>query len=135
MLFLLDTNAVSDYMRGEVRLTSRLAALSATDLAVICSIVRGQLLFGIVRLPLGQRRSKFELAAATALAALRCVPVPEAAADLYASTKLSCQRKGVVLDENDLWIAATALALGATLVTRDRDFSQVDGLTVQDWTA
>ena len=28
--------------------------------------------------------------------------------------------------ENDLWIAATALALGATLVTRDTDFQSVD---------
>ncbi len=69
-----------------------------------------------------------------ALPALRCLVVPEAAADSYANTKLSCQPKGVVLDENDLWIAATALAVGATLVTRDKDFSQVDGLIVQDWT-
>jgi predicted nucleic acid-binding protein len=40
-----------------------------------------------------------------------------------------------VLDENDLWIAATALATGATLITRDGDFQQIEGLSVQDWTA
>jgi predicted nucleic acid-binding protein len=34
------------------------------------------------------------------------------------------------MDENDLWVAATALALGATLVSRDRDFEGVDGLRV-----
>jgi len=39
------------------------------------------------------------------------------------------------LDENDLWIAATALAMGAALITRDSHFEQIEGLSVQDWTA
>jgi predicted nucleic acid-binding protein len=34
------------------------------------------------------------------------------------------------MGENDLWIAATARALGATLVTRDQDFDNIDGLPV-----
>ena len=34
------------------------------------------------------------------------------------------------IDENDRWIAATALALGATLVTRDGDFAGIGGLAV-----
>ena len=43
------------------------------------------------------------------------------------------QRKGLVLDENDLWIAAAAREAGATLVTRDTDFQQIEGLQVEDW--
>jgi predicted nucleic acid-binding protein len=39
------------------------------------------------------------------------------------------------LDENDLWIAATAVALDAVLVSRDSDFQQIEGLKVDDWTA
>lgn len=35
-----------------------------------------------------------------------------------------------MLDENDLWIAATAMSIGATLVSRDRDFRGIDGLSV-----
>ena len=38
------------------------------------------------------------------------------------------------LDENDLWIAATALSVGAVLVTMDSDFRRVDGLRMEDWT-
>jgi predicted nucleic acid-binding protein len=38
------------------------------------------------------------------------------------------QRAGLPLDENDLWIAATALAIDATLVTRDTDFRSIEGL-------
>ena len=61
---------------------------------------------------------------------MRCEPVPENAADFYASVKLARQQRGLTLDENDLWVAATALALGATLVSRDSDFAGIDGLAV-----
>ncbi len=37
------------------------------------------------------------------------------------------------MDENDLWIAATALSLGATLVTRDSDYEGIEGLQIEDW--
>ena len=49
--------------------------------------------------------------------------------------QLTRERKGLALDENDLWIAATALALGSVLISRDSDFQQIDGLMVEDWTA
>jgi predicted nucleic acid-binding protein len=48
---------------------------------------------------------------------LPCEPVPEAAGDYYARIKRTRQRKGLVLDENDLWITSTALALGAVLIS------------------
>jgi len=67
-------------------------------------------------------------------AVIPCEPISEAAGDHYARIKLIRQQKGLVLDENDLWIAATALALGAVLITRDSDFQQVEGLSVNDWT-
>jgi len=64
------------------------------------------------------------------LAAYRCEPVPEWAGDHYAAVKLAHQQRGLRLDENDLWVAATALAIGATLVGRDSDFEGIDGLHV-----
>ena len=64
------------------------------------------------------------------LAVFRCEPVPERAGDFYAAVKLARQQLGLTLDENDLWVAATALALGATVVSRDKDFGGIDGLPV-----
>jgi predicted nucleic acid-binding protein len=61
---------------------------------------------------------------------LPCEPVPATAGDRYAAIKFSQQRRGLPLDENDLWIAATALAMNATLVSRDNDFQRADGLVV-----
>lgn len=60
---------------------------------------------------------------------------PRGRGDAYAKIKRARERKGFSLDENDLWIAATASAFGAILVTRDRDFASIYELATVDWTA
>ena len=135
MDFLFDTNAFSDLMRERPKLDVRLASISPDDRVVICSVVRGEIRYGIERLPQGKRRQELETKAARLFAVIPCEPVPEAAGDHYAMVKLSRQQKGLALDENDLWIAATALALGAALISRDSDFQHIEGLAVEDWTA
>ena len=97
---------------------------------VTCTIVRGEILFGISKLPLGKRRSELEATAHPFLEVLPCEPIPPQAADFYAALKLTRQQRGLTLDENDLWVAATVLALNATLVSRDADFAGIAGLPV-----
>ncbi len=128
--YLLDTNAISDLMRAAPRIESWMAGLDQGDRVVTCVVVRGEILFGIARLPEGRRRTELEEAGRRFLAVLRCEPIPERAADFYAAVKLARQQRGLTLDENDLWVASTALALGATLVSRDTDFGGIDGLPV-----
>jgi predicted nucleic acid-binding protein len=81
-------------------------------------------------MPAGRRRSQLEKEGRECFAVLPCGPIPQRAGDFYAAIKLARQQLGLSLDENDLWIAATALALSATLVSRDRDFEGIDGLQV-----
>jgi predicted nucleic acid-binding protein len=128
--YLLDTNAISDLMRAAPPIENWMAGLDRGDRVVTCTIARGEILFGIARLPAGRRRTELEETGRQFLAALRCEPVPERAGDYYAAVKLARQQRGLTLDENDLWVAATALALGATLVSRDRGFAGIDGLPV-----
>jgi predicted nucleic acid-binding protein len=134
MIWLLDTTDFSDLMRQHPGVLARLATIPPTGQVVICSIVRGEICHGIGRLPPGRRRQELEAQAASYFGLLTCEPVPEAAGDEYATLKLECQRNGLALNENDLWIAATALALGAVLVSRDGDFRRISALTVEDWT-
>jgi predicted nucleic acid-binding protein len=53
MIFLLDSNAFSDLMRKNARSEAHLAALGPDDKVVICPIVRGEILYGVARLPPG----------------------------------------------------------------------------------
>jgi len=126
--YLLDTNAIGDLMRAAPQIETWMAGLDQADRVVTCVIVRGEILFGIARLPRGKRRTDLEETGHRFLDAVPCEPVPERAGDFYATVKLARQQHGLPLDENDLWVAATALALGATLVTRDGDFRGIDGL-------
>src|SRR5690349_9525295 len=135
MLFLLDTNAVSDVLREQPGIVDRLGRLSGADELTTCTIVRGELLFGVERLSTGKRRDELDQKLRMILAALRCDPVLESAGEHYARAKRACQVKGLSLDENDLWIAATTLALGAVLVTRDAHFTRIDGLRTENWTS
>lgn len=134
MLYLLDTNAISDLMGGNPKLHAKVGSLTAADRVGTCTIARGEILFGIEQLPHGKRRNDLLAKATAAFSAMMCESVPEAAADHYAKLKQDCRHAGLALDENDLWIAATTLALGAVLVTRDRDFSRIPVITLEDWT-
>ena len=121
-------------MRKHSKLDARMSFLLPTDRVVICPVVRGEIRYGIEQLPQSRRRLDLENQAPL-LAIIPCESIPEAAGDHYARIKLTRQQRGLILDENDLWIAATAMALGAVLISRDSDFQRIDGLTVNDWTA
>jgi tRNA(fMet)-specific endonuclease VapC len=133
MLFVLDTTAFSDLMEERRGVQARVEGLPPDDRVVICPVTRGEILHGIGRLAQGKRRRELESKSAALFAKFRCVSIPEPAGDRYAELKLRRQRKGLPMDDNDLWIAATAMALGAVLVTRDSDFAEIDELQTEDW--
>ena len=64
---------------------------------------------------------------------MRVEPVAELTAEVFGRLKASLESQGLNLNDNDLWIAATALTSGSVLVTRDKLYSRVRGLQVEDW--
>jgi predicted nucleic acid-binding protein len=135
VIYLLDTNAFSDLMSADVTVRQRAAdASSAGDRVVTCSIVRGEILHGVLRLVAGKKKSHLENLTRQLFGLIPVLPIDAVVADHYSATKADCEARGVPLAENDLWIAACARANGATLVSRDTDFTKVAGLLVENWT-
>jgi tRNA(fMet)-specific endonuclease VapC len=128
---LLDTNAVSDLMRDHPKVKARVA--QHPDPVLTSVIVAGEIRYGLSRLPQGKKRKDLEARAQSILAALGIEPVTEPIANYYGNLRASLEGQGLNLDDNDLWIAATALTHGYLVVTRDQDFSRVPGLQVEDW--
>lgn len=133
MTYLIETTTFSLLMRRSAQARARVTALHAADRAVICPITRGEILYGVERLPQGQRRRNLEAEAARWFTQFPCWPVPETAGDHYARIKREAEVKGTPLDENDLWLAAVAAASGAVVVTSDTDFQKVTRVTMEDW--
>ena len=101
---------------------------------VTCAIVRGEIRYGLERLPLGKRRTNLEAKAGIVFASMPVEPITSVAADIYGTIRGSMVLQGQNSDDNDLWIAAAALSLGASLVSNDKVFSLVPGVVVEDWT-
>jgi tRNA(fMet)-specific endonuclease VapC len=67
---------------------------------------------------------------------LPCLTLPEAAVESYGSIRAELESRREVISNNDLWIAAHALASGLTLVTNnEKELRRVRGLKVQNWAA
>ena len=133
-VYLLDTTTFSYLMRDDANVRARIGALASGDRLTISATVRGEILYGIERLPQGKRRQALEAKAQQLFAAVGCEAVESGVADHYAHLKRSAEQAGTALDENDLWIAGTVRALGAVLVTADADFTRLPALTLEDWT-
>jgi predicted nucleic acid-binding protein len=62
--------------------------------------------------------------------ALEPFPVDDAVADAWAELRAALRAAGRRLPLNDSWIAATAIAHDLPLVSQDRDYTDVPGLSV-----
>jgi len=58
------------------------------------------------------------------------IPIAEEVAEAWAELRVALRDAGRRLGVNDAWIAATAMALRIPLVSQDRDFEHVPGLSV-----
>jgi tRNA(fMet)-specific endonuclease VapC len=61
--------------------------------------------------------------------------ISSSAAQAYGEIRATLEKQGQVIGNNDIWIAAHAMALDVTLATNnDREFLRVIGLSVENWT-
>jgi tRNA(fMet)-specific endonuclease VapC len=97
----------------------------------ICSVVRGELIFGAYR---GANPTRKLETLSLFLAQLESLPFDDAAADAYGLLRADLTEKGMIIGPNDLMIAAIAVANSVTIVTHSTsEFGRVVGLTVEDW--
>jgi tRNA(fMet)-specific endonuclease VapC len=129
--FLLDTN-ICIYIRRKKpeEVLRRFRTLKAGE-AVLSVITFGELIYGAEKS--AQRGTALELLRQLAQV-LRVLAMPETAAEAYGTIRAELERKGQMIGNNDLWIAAHAKAAGLTLVTNnEREFRRVRGLRMENW--
>jgi tRNA(fMet)-specific endonuclease VapC len=131
-LFMLDTNAVSAFMHENSPALDRRVAEAGKERLVVSAISHGETLYGLAMNP-GARRLR--AAAAYLFTTVTILDWTLESSRRYGALRAEMRRLGKALQPLDMLIAAHALEAGATLVSNDRAFRHVPGLTVEDWAA
>jgi len=129
--YLLDTN-ICIYIRQKrpEEVLRRFRKLRPGE-AVLSVITHGELLYGATKS--AQRTAALERLREL-VNLLPALSLPETAAEAYGTIRADLEAKGEMIGNNDLWIAAHAVAAGLTLVTNnEKEFRRVRGLKVQNW--
>lgn len=130
MLYLLDTNIVSDLVRNpQGRVTQRIREIGE---AQVCTsiIVAAELRYGAEKK--GSARLTAQLDAV--LGALQIQPFEAPAEAAYGLIRARLERIGQIIGGNDMLIAAHAVALGGTVVTDNvGEFCRVQDLRCENW--
>jgi len=119
----LDTNVYSDYAEGVPETVDLMATQG--EWIYLPSVVLGELHFGFMK---GKRQAFNEkkLRHFTGILKVEVINVNADVARKYAAIYLSLQKKGTKIPINDVWIAASCMEVGGTLLTRDKHFDVVD---------
>ena len=134
MRYLLDTNALSEPVRRRPapRFLERLGRLGAhVCTSVLCV---GEMVFGARRRTPAFRYDRY--LADVVLPHMPILEVDVAVATVNGELRAALERRGRLVSDIDLLVAATALHHDLVLVTHNvRDFVGIERLIVEDWTA
>ena len=129
--YLLDTD-ICIYLRHRQpsATVARFESLQPGD-AAISVVTHGELAYGAFKNPNPQPRLAWLNRLSTLVPIL---PLPEGAGEIYGQLRAKLETDGQTIGNNDLWIAAHALASGLILVTNnEREFKRVAALKVENW--
>lgn len=122
-LYLLDTNVLVAYVRRNVLfqdIESEYGLLTVAQKPIVSVVSVGEIRALSREFVWGADKRRIM---ETLLAYTTIIPIPFGSVlDDYVDISEFCRASGRVLGKNDLWIAATARAAAATLLTTDRDF-------------
>jgi predicted nucleic acid-binding protein len=140
MIYVLDTNVISELMRSEPHpVVFAWTAAQPRASLYTTSLSRGEVLAGIAIMSEGRRRAALAETAEVMFGEEfrgRILPYSAEAATAYAEIYAARRQMGRPIETADLIVAATARAHGATVVTRDTGgFEGCDLPLINPWEA
>ena len=127
-MYLLDTDILIDLCRNRFHLQDRVSAAGIKN-CVISEISLAEFYVGVYK----SRNPRLEKEASFIEETFTVIPI-SGALKTYARLRAQLEQQGVRLDTMDLFIAATAIENGHTLVSHNtRHFSRIPDLQLVDW--
>jgi len=131
MKYMLDKNIIAYIRNQHPETVLRQFAKYQPDDLCISVISLAELEYGVFR---SSRPEQNRQALMVLLSRIAIIPFDIAAAREYGQIRDDLTKKGTLIGENNLFIAAHARSLGLTLITNNtREFERVEGLKVENW--
>jgi tRNA(fMet)-specific endonuclease VapC len=128
--YLLDTNIIIYVLKRRPAEVLKIFNTNASRMA-ISSITLSELIYGAEKSP---NVSKNLEVIEEFISHLDILPYDAKASQHYGQIKATLERKGEIVGENDIHIAAHAISQGLTLVTNNlREFKRVANLALENW--
>ena len=131
-LYLLDTN-IAIYLRRQrpKAVVTRFSRLLDGE-AAMSVVSYGELQFGVRNHP---QPDDAAIALQELTSLVPVLPLPEGAGRFYGEIQFALRKRGELIGNNDMWIAAHALSADLIVVTNnEREFRRVNGLRIENWT-
>jgi tRNA(fMet)-specific endonuclease VapC len=132
---LIDASILIEAERGRLELEPHVARHDDEE-AFLSVITAGELLHGVRRASAPDVRARRSAFVEGLLERFPLLSVDLASARAHAQLWADLRQAGALIGPHDLWLAATCVAHGLTMVTANvREFERVPGLTVEVWSA
>jgi tRNA(fMet)-specific endonuclease VapC len=130
---LIDASILIEYERRRLDLERHLAQRQQEEF-FLSVVTASELLHGVHRTVQSEVRAKRSAFVEALLERFPLLSIDLATARAHAQVWAELAATGKMIGPNDLWLAATGLAHGLTVVTANvREFTRVPGLAVEVW--
>ena len=133
MAALIDTSILIEYERGRLDLQRHLAE-ERREVFYVSVVTASELLHGVHRVVQADVRARRSAFVEALLERFPLLSIDLPTARQHAQVWAELAAAGNIIGPNDLWLAATCLAHGLTIITANvREFARVPGLGVEVW--
>ena len=135
MAVLIDASILIEAERGRLDLEPHVKRHGEEE-AFLSVVTASELLHGVYRATAPNIRARRSAFVEGLLERFPLLSVDLACARAHAQLWADLRQAGALIGPHDLWLAATCVAHGLTMVTANvREFERVPGLTVEVWSA
>jgi tRNA(fMet)-specific endonuclease VapC len=129
--YLLDTNICIYFLKGKFGLNDKIVAAGQEN-CFISEMTVAEMKYGVEN----SKTPEIMAPLVTAFLAKFVVIPIYASLDVYAKEKAKIRKKGLLIDDFDILIGATAITHGLIMVTNNTaHLSRLDNIMIENWTA
>jgi len=130
MQYLLDTNTVIYWLNGNKAISERILFYGYSQIAA-SDITHAEMYYGAYK----SEKVEENIATLKRLATkISFLPLHEPCQERFGMIKATLRKKGQIIEDADIFIAATAIAYRLILVTNNtKHFDRIEGLQIENW--